>query len=179
MKNLNDYINESIVDESISEKFERIKTQIFKKLGSKYITDAGTIIVTKWWSNSYDYVAPDNNLDFEKKYNDIVGRIVEVLKKITGIKNPKEGLFHTYSAGTYLFNTGISDKDELNKLWDEIKTKVNDVCGNEVNSIKETETVRRASKVRNDIKELNIEMMPEMHSYTYAAVELYVEDSLY
>ena len=179
MKDLKEYINESIVDESISDKFERIKTQLYKKLGSKYVTDAGTIIVTKWWSNFDDYGAPDTNLDFEKKYHDIVGRIVEAIKKITGIKNPKEGSFHIYSAGTYIFNTGISDKDELNKLWDEIKTKVNNVCGNEVNSIKETETVFRASKVRNDIKELNIEMMPELYNYTYAAVELYVEDSLY
>lgn len=180
MKDLKDFIIESTVNESLSEKFEKIKTAIYKKFGSKYVTNAGTIIVTKWFDSGeykYDYDA-ENNPDFGKKYDDIVGRVVEAIKKITGIK-PDTKSFHLLSAGTYVFETGISDSDELAKLWDEIRNKVENVCGTEVNAIKETKTVFRASKVRNDIKELNIEMMPSIHNCQYAAVELYVADSLY
>ena len=178
MKDLKDFIVESTINESLSEKFENIKTAIYKKLGSKYVTDAGTIIVTKWYdSNEYDYT-DENNPDFGKKYDDIVGRIVEVIKKITGIK-PDTKLFHAFSAGTYVFKTGISNPGDLTKLWDEIYNKVESICGNEVNSITDNDRVMRASKIRNDIKELNIEMMPAINSYQYAAIELYVADSLY
>ena len=180
MKSLQNYINESLIEEGVMDKIEKIKTAIYKKLGSKRVTNAGTIIVTQWLSD-LDYTDDDfaSNPDFINKYNDISGRIVEVIKRLTGIKNPKEEYIHAYASTSYVFDTGITDKDELNKLWSDIFNKIESVCGNEVNAIEEKDKVMRASKIRNEMKEISIELMPELQWYTYIGIEMYTEDSLY
>lgn len=180
MKDITKYINESLIEEGIVDKIEKIQTAIYKKLNSKKVTNAGTIVVTQWF-NEYEFNSSQDgtNPNFMKHYNDIAGRIVEVIKRITGIRNPKEEIFHAYASTSYIFDTGITDKNELDKLWSDIFSKVKGVCGNEVNDIKEKDNVFRASKLRNEIKELEIELLPELQWYTYIDVEMYVEDSLY
>ena len=182
MKTLKECINESLIHEGFKDRFEKIKIDLYKKLNSKRILNAGTLIITGWFdgvnhTDGYDSV----NDKFASEYANILSSIDSAIKKL--IKDTGEDITKKVGAWEPLkrvYDLKTVDKTELDELWYEICNVVQRICENRVNNI----TVRDNDRIYNGFKkvkgakEVEIELMPELKWYEYISVRLYFEDQL-
>ena len=190
MKNLTDFLNESIANESIaneslSSKWNDVKKFVLKKFNKDLITNKGSVTVAIYGDDSTKYMDRKFELEtseFKTKFKELEDSINKTIELTIPYKtNTKE----QPSVGREIMFYGISDVDaDMDELWENLCKNIQNTCdkfSNKQNDIKITnititnDGITRAMKTTMDIKEIDIDIKYKDINMSIV-IDLYVND---
>lgn len=174
MKNLSEFLNESMIKEAF---FQKMKTSIMKKINKNNVINAGTIIV-KSYNDSYDdsgYNPDMISSDITKPVEEVKDIIDRIITKTTNVTNQNSDQYIS------VYNIAENDPAQLNDLYSKISKAIQKECKS-LKYVKKVDIVDgayRASKFTTDLKEINIEIEIDNGYSISIVVTVYINDSTY